>query len=111
MKERVTKKWTRNSFRNIITAGYCDMAALLARREPDYYTAGAYGWNEDIYIIDNNTVICTGYRPISGKRIPFEEVWEAEKQARKVTNDRSMGYAEQKEALDKMVFELIAKAE
>ena len=111
MKRKVTKKWIRENFKNIITAGYCDMQSLLSRREPDYYTTGVYGWNEDIYIIDNNTAICTGYRPISGKRIPFDEVWEAEKQAHKIATDWAMDYTEQKEALEKMVLELIAKAE
>ena len=50
-------------FKNIIDVGCGELQHLLSHKAPDYYTSGVYGWNADIYKINNNTVIVTGYRP------------------------------------------------
>ena len=63
MKTKTTKKAIRSAFENVIRVGYCDMQDALKWREPDFYTAGVYGWNADVYVIDADTVIVTGYRP------------------------------------------------
>ena len=52
-----------NAYRNVIKVGYCDMQDALKLREPNFYTTGVYGWNADVYVIDHDTVIVTGYRP------------------------------------------------
>ena len=53
-----------SAFENVIKVDYCDMQDALKWREPNFYTAGAYGcWNADVYVIDHDTVIVTGYRP------------------------------------------------
>lgn len=63
MKTKTTKRAIMNTFTNVIKVGYCDMQSALAQREPNFYTAGVYGWNADVYVIDTDTVIVTGYRP------------------------------------------------
>ena len=63
MKTKTTKKAIMSAFENVIKVGYCDMQDALKWREPNFYTAGVYGWNSDVYVIDCNTVIVTGYRP------------------------------------------------
>lgn len=63
MKTQTTKKAIMSAYRNVIKVGYCDMQDALKWREPNYYTAGVYGWNSDVYVINSNTVIVTGYRP------------------------------------------------
>ena len=63
MKTKTTKKAIMSAFENVIRVGYCDMESALTWREPNFYTAGAYGWNADVYVIDANTVIVTGYKP------------------------------------------------
>ena len=52
-----------NAYRNVIKVGYCDLQNALIGIEPNFYTAGVYGWNADVYVIDRDTVIVTGYRP------------------------------------------------
>ena len=52
-----------SAFENVIRVGYCDMQSALTWREPNFYTAGVYGWNADVYVIDADTVVVTGYRP------------------------------------------------
>lgn len=73
-KIKTTAKAIRNAYPNIITIGYCDLQYLLGYFSPAYYTCGVYGWNCDIYIIDSETVIATGYRPVNGKYHNYEIV-------------------------------------
>lgn len=63
MKIKVTKKAIMENFKTIISAGYCECDYLLKNTTPMYYTERVYGWNSDIYILDSDTVIVTGYRP------------------------------------------------
>ena len=62
-KLNVTRKWVYNNFDNVISVPYCDLQYLLKALSPSWYTAGVYGWNADVYIIDFDTCIVTGYRP------------------------------------------------
>lgn len=61
MKTKITQKAIKKAFDNIIQIGYCQAPHLLARLEPNFYTAGVYGWRADVYIVDNKTAIVTGY--------------------------------------------------
>ena len=70
MKMRITKKTIRNSYKNVIRVGYCELERALTWREPNFYTAGVYGWNADIYVISDETVIVTGYRPFGNTELP-----------------------------------------
>ena len=72
MKMRISEKELKKSFKNIYSVGYCELK-MLEFMEADYYTAGVYGWNCDVYKIDNNTLLVTGYRTF-GKQVPKEVV-------------------------------------
>lgn len=63
MKTEIRKKFVMNGFDRIIHVGYCGLWNLLSCTEPTWYTCGVYGWNADVYLIDTDTVIVTGYRP------------------------------------------------
>lgn len=67
-KQRVTARCIREAEsvgRPTVRVGYCDLQDALTGIRPDYYTAGLYGWNCDVYIIAG-LAICTGYRPAAG---------------------------------------------
>lgn len=66
MKIKTTAKAVRNSSANLVSVGYCDLAALLRYHSPIAYTAGIYGWNFDVYEVYGVT-ICTGYRNMPGR--------------------------------------------
>lgn len=72
MKRKITMKEIRENYSNIIQVGYCELQNLLRGQEPKYYTCGIYGWNADIYEIDNKTVIVTGYRPFGNIKTNYE---------------------------------------
>lgn len=57
------KKDVINKYSNIIYFGYCEIYKLTRYMERLGYTSGIYGWNADVFHIDNKTCIVTGYRP------------------------------------------------
>ena len=75
-----------NAYRNVIKVGYCDMQDALKWREPNFYTAGLYGWNADVYVIDYDTVIVTGYRPFGNMELSREVIDTLNKCARSITH-------------------------
>lgn len=86
MKTRITKKAIMGAFDNVIRVGYCDMQDALTWCEPSFYTTGVYGWNSDVYVIDSNTVIVTGYRPFGNVELPREVIDTLNKCARSITH-------------------------
>ena len=75
-----------NAFSNVIKVGCCEMQDALKWREPNFYTAGVYGWNSDVYVIDQDTVIVTGYRPFGNMELPREVIDTLNKCARSITH-------------------------
>ena len=71
---KITKKAIMSAYRNVIKVGYCDLQDALIWREPNFYTTGVYGWNADVYVIDHETVIVTGYRPFGNMELPREVI-------------------------------------
>lgn len=90
-KQRVTARCIREAEqagRPTVRVGYCDLDGVLSGIEPDYYTAGVYGWNCDVYVIAG-LAICTGYRPAAGVRaVGVRELADACRGADAATRDR-----------------------
>ena len=73
MKERTTMKSIRNNWNKVFKCGYCELQDIMKYHEPQYYNAGVYGWNCDIYVdYGKDIAITTGYRNMTGKDIPRE---------------------------------------
>ena len=86
MKTKTTKKAIMSTFENVISVGYCDLQDALKWREPNFYTVGVYGWNADVYVIDCDTVIVTGYRPFGNTELPREVIYTLNKCAKSITH-------------------------
>lgn len=102
MKIKVTKKQIMKGYYNIICTGYCNLQALLNYVEPDYYTCGVYGWNSDVYKINNNTCIVTGYRPFGNIR-NYDLVKKYEQKAEKIIYNNDLDYEVKKKKLNKLL--------
>lgn len=85
MKTKTTKKAIMSAYRNVIKVGYCGMQDALKWRKPNFYTAGVYGWNSDVYVIGYDTVIVTGYRPFGNVELPCEVIDMLNKCAKSIT--------------------------
>jgi hypothetical protein len=75
MKFKTTKKEIMANYSNVIRVGYCGLQNLLNYKNPIAYTSGSMGWNADIYEINANTVMVTGYAPF-GNFMPNREIVE-----------------------------------
>lgn len=102
MKVKVTQREIKNGFKNIIDVGYGELQHLLSHKAPDYYTSGVYGWNADIYKINNNTVIVTGYRPF-GNIGNWNLAREYEEKAYKIDHDWNITYESRTKKLDNLL--------
>lgn len=102
-KIRVNKKDILNSYKNIIPIGYCDAYYLLSDQNKKYYTCGVYGWNADIYEIDNSTCIVTGYRPFGNIKNDYKILQKYEEQARKIMCDYSIDYGKKFKKVNKLL--------
>lgn len=72
-KQHIAIKKIRNYWRKTFYAGYCDLQYIYYGEQPQYYNAGVYGWNCDIYCnYGRDIAITTGYRNMTGRRIPTE---------------------------------------
>lgn len=109
MKTKITKKTIMTAYRNVIKVGYCDMQDALKWREPNFYTAGVYGWNSDVYVIDHDTVIVTGYRPFGNVELPREVIDMLNKCAKSIT--RYLNYDLAKIYLKNNIDELVSGIE
>lgn len=74
MKTKTTKRAIMHAYENVIKVDYCDLQHALKWREPNFYVAGVYGWNADVYVIDHGTVIVTGHRPFGNIELPREVI-------------------------------------
>lgn len=86
MKAKTTKRAIMHAYENVIKVRYCDLQDALKWREPNFYTAGVYGWNSDVYVIDHATVIVTGYRPFGNIELSREVINTLNKCAVSITH-------------------------
>jgi hypothetical protein len=61
-KARTTQKAIKAAYKgDIISVGYGKLQQMLSCMEPNYYNAGIYGWNWDLYDVCGVAIV-TGYR-------------------------------------------------
>ena len=105
MKHKTTQKAIKENYRKIINVGYAELQSLLKHLEPIAYTAGAYGSNADIYII-NGVAIVTGYRPFGNIKADYDICEKYESEANQIIKS-VYNYEERKTALDDLISKFI----
>lgn len=79
-----TMKEIKKMYKNTIEIGYCELWDLLKLHNRKFYTSGIYGWNADIYEINYNTAIITGYRSFGNIKPSYKLVEKYNKQAKEL---------------------------
>lgn len=67
----------------VYSIGYCQAQYLLMFTRKVGYNAGVYGWNYDVYMVGDDTII-TGYQPFSAEKVDYNLLKEYEDEARRV---------------------------
>lgn len=114
MERKLTMKEVKKYYNNIVSIGYCGACYLLKCIDREGWTCGVYGWNADVYEVNHNTCIVTGYRPF-GDIYNHELTTEYNEKARKVWNDSRRKYESKvikvKELLDEYISKILKEEE
>ena len=87
MKKHTSMKYF-NNFEKVFRVGYCDLQDIYKYSEPQFYNSDVYGWNCDIYVdYARDIAITTGYRNMTGKRIPDELIEKYTANAKKILEE------------------------
>lgn len=105
---KLKKKEVEENFK-CYSIGCCEAQDLLSLEGTNYYTAGVYGWNADIYIF-GNTAIVTGYRPF-GESLDLDIVTKYNKKADKYRRANKQSYEVQKRHLQMLIYEMLTEYE
>ena len=100
--QKVTKNKIMSEYKNVIRVGYCELQHLLRFQERKHFTSGAYGWNADIYQVDYNTVIVTGYRPFGNVKADYDLINKYDSEARKIICS-NLNYEEQQTKVNELL--------
>ena len=93
LKAKVTDRQLRDGYYTI-EVGYCDAQNILRFATARFYNYGVYGWRYDVYELDWNLAICTGYQPVRSipKKVNTQAVEIIEKYDKKAEAIRSANY-------------------
>lgn len=86
MKYRVRTNELKKGYAKLYAINYCKAQCLLTYTRDIAYNEGTYGWNYDVYEINDYTAITTGYNPV-GEIISCEIVKKYEQKAETVLID------------------------
>ena len=92
MKTQLSMTTLKQIYRNVFSAGYCDLQKIMRYAEPRYYNAGVYGWNNDTYIIysgGESVAISAGYRNTRGPHIRRDELTQFDRVADEIESKYS----------------------
>ena len=101
------KKHIQQMFPNIIKLGYCEAQFLLRCLNPSFYTHGVYGWNADVYIYNDETVIVTGYRPFGNINVDHDTVKAYDKKAYEIWESK-VDYTEKRKKVYALLREMMS---
>ena len=99
--QKVTKKRISAEFDYRIEVGYGNLQRLLNAADIYGHTERAEGWGADVYRINWDTCIVTGYAPFGNVSAPYELCQKYERMASKVWSDyhKNFNYGETKDKL------------
>ena len=87
-KIKTTNKHIKAIWEHVYRCGYCDLQYIMRGEEPVYYNCGVYGWNYDAYCdYKRNIAITTGYRNMTGARVPDELIEKYTNIAKEILED------------------------
>ena len=108
MKFKTTRRAVVEGSARLVSAGYCDLQALLRNHAPVAYTCGVYGWNFDVYKVYGLT-ICTGYRNMPGPKA--HGIREYESAARSIMGAPGGTWEEKDARVEELLREFCAQAD
>lgn len=100
----ITRATINQLYDKVFRARYCDLQNIFWNTSRRAYNSGVYGWNFDLYTEYSNGVsiaFTTGYRNMTGDRIPSDILQKYDTIARAILDDYKKPYDERCKELDK----------
>ena len=107
MKYKTTQKAIKQHYKNVIAIGYCNAQFLLHYMSPEAYTTRAEGWASDVYVVNYDTAISTGYKPFGNIKPSFDLLDYYNETARKI--DSSLPFEDRVKKTAQLLNEFIEK--
>lgn len=107
----MTNKEVRRVFDKVYSIGYGAMQFLLRFENRIGYNCGIYGWNYDVYSLGNGICICTGYRNMPGKTIPYELVQKYDKYASEILSEVWGKWDEKRKRMQALIKDFLGELE
>ena len=107
--KHLTRNEIRRQYKTVIQLGYCDIYELTRQLKKIGYNAGVYGWNYDVFELDYDTCIITGYRTFrkGTTRLTSEFTQYMDKKANEITNNNNRNYEELEKQMNSLKNEFI----
>ena len=107
IKTRATNKEIKSGFSKIISVPYCAIQNLLKYSTANYYNySTVYGWRNDIYVINFDTCIVTGYQPY-GNIKPSAEILKKYESLAINELDKNLNYEAKKKNINNLLIDFI----
>lgn len=91
-KNEISRQTINQIYDKVYCAGYCDLAHIFYNKSRRAYNSGVYGWNFDLFTdcTKDGDIIAftTGYRNMTGDRIPSELLQKYDQAARDIISSR-----------------------
>ena len=113
LKAKVSDKEIRNGYYTI-AIGYCDAQNILKYKAARFYNYGVCGWRYDVYEIDWNLAICTGYQPIKSipeklNRKAVEIIEKYDKKAESLKTSDYKNYDNYRKAIERLYNKMVGE--
>lgn len=113
LKVKVTDRQLREGYYTI-EVGYCDAQNILKYEGARFYNYGVYGWRYDVYELDWNLAICTGYQPIKSipeklNRRAVEIIEKYDKKAETLKSSDYKSYENYRRAIERLYNRMVAE--
>lgn len=102
-----TQKAIRQNYKNVIAISNGRAQFLLQYMSPEACTTRREGWASDVYVINHDTVISTGYKPFGNIKPSFDLLDYYNDKARKI--DSSLPFEDRVNATTQLLNEFIEK--
>lgn len=107
MKFHTTQRAIKNGYNTIISVNYGRLQSLLSCAEPIAYTTRREGWGADIYDIDGNIAIVTGYAPFGNVKPDYETLTAYEKRAEAIRYNYTLQWDDMRDQLRDLLREFV----
>ena len=95
---KVRKKDILDNYNIVLKVLYCETEDLLRGEDCKFCTTGKDGWNADVYILDKDIVLVTGYRPFGTRN--YDDILKKYNNIAKNINSKDYDWKEQKAQLE-----------